>query len=1197
MHTEMLAVAIADRRDFYHQFRVSDQRACSNAVFPPLSVAEVQEFKAFDRLTEFVAGLKKNKERTSAGDFLHGKPGRILIDEKSEVVAAFGALYQGDHLGVEFATDAHAALMKSGGLLPESSRLQGGHFILEDQVSSGLIIDDFFVISKEAAANVVSMPHARAVRDLEVAKGLYSQEGLIGSDDKDVLGDVRFKVCGAEVISTWSSVQRGLVVAGAPYDKRLSLGLLTSFAAVHGFTSDALHACLVGSWVSVLMMRRQAMAFVNELFKVIPAEELDVESPKLRLLPRAAADEMCVLAALSPILASNLAAPFDCTLYATDASNAKGGICSAEVPLELAKVLWRSADRVGKNLPLLSSPQSILMAHDELYEHEVYDDDAALGQLHPDRPIGMRFDFIEICGGAGVVTKELIKLGVCCGPIVDVSLSPQYNLCKRRVVEWIVFLLEDDRLQSFLVAPPCTTFSPAAHPACRSYLKPRGFNPQLPKVRIGNLLAFASLTLLLVALRLRKFGLCETTRRSKMRWLAEWKRLLLLGAEEVNLASCAYGSVHQKEFGMMGVNMKVGLLHRKCTRDHEHVRIQGKFTRPSATYCSGLAIALAVFFADHIRAHQAARDRLEINSLGLEDVLSNDVAVSLDWKIEGSWRWRAPAHINVLETAATVRMLRNVARQGGDKRLVYLVDSHVSRSIMAKGRSSSAALRRMLKTVAAICLAFGLYPAGRFCPTRLNPADHPTRDTQLPTSISSILDFDSSPTAAFAFLASLAHLKRWISNWLRLTMRLAPGTLDFHVLPFDSLRRHAPCVISNQEWSLDFDSTLGFPGEGPTSLLWIFFLSLAWGFLGVCGAGARGASHGDAVRKMQRAGIVLNDGRRVTETTSFHREGLLGKFRDWLVRNGYGFDQLVMSSPPDLDLLNQKLVDYGRWLFSEGKPYYHFAETINAVTSCRPLVRRSLQQAWDLAFLWNSHEPAEHHVAMPYQVLVALLTLCWTWGWKREAAVFALAFGALLRIGEIVDATRKDLIMPADVSFTLDHVLLRIHEPKTRFRAARHQAGKVEQPDLIEVIRIGFARLQPCERLWPLSGSTLRLRLTRLLERLDLPSKDLRGLKALSLASFRPGGATWLMGMTESAELVRRRGRWASFRIMEIYLQEVMAATYTNDIPKTAYQKVMTAFQMFPQMLLQAKKFEECRIPEVCLDEGSWAVAAAPLGQ
>ena len=36
------------------------------------------------------------------------------------------------------------------------------------------------------------------------------------------------------------------------------------------------------------------------------------------------------------------------------------------------------------------------------------------------------------------------------------------------------------------------------------------------------------------------------------------------GAREVCLASCAYGSVHQKEFGMMGVNMKVDLLHRNA---------------------------------------------------------------------------------------------------------------------------------------------------------------------------------------------------------------------------------------------------------------------------------------------------------------------------------------------------------------------------------------------------------------------------------------------------------------------------------------------------------------------------------------------------------------------------------------------------------------------------------------------------------
>ena len=35
---------------------------------------------------------------------------------------------------------------------------------------------------------------------------------------------------------------------------------------------------------------------------------------------------------------------------------------------------------------------------------------------HPDRPIGMKFEFIEICGGAGVVTKELIALGLAVDP-------------------------------------------------------------------------------------------------------------------------------------------------------------------------------------------------------------------------------------------------------------------------------------------------------------------------------------------------------------------------------------------------------------------------------------------------------------------------------------------------------------------------------------------------------------------------------------------------------------------------------------------------------------------------------------------------------------------------------------------------------------------------------------------------------------
>lgn len=217
---------------------------------------------------------------------------------------------------------------------------------------------------------------------------------------------------------------------------------------------------------------------------------------------------------------------------------------------------------------------------------------------------------------------------------------------------------------------------------------------------------------------------------------------------------------------------------------------------------------------------------------------------------------------------------------------------------------------------------------------------------------------------------------------------------------------------------------------------------------------------------------------------------------------------------------------------------------------------------------------------MPFQVLIALITTSWLWGWKKEAAVFALAWGALLRIGEVLAATRRDLILPDDVGNTVDFILLRIAEPKTRYSAARHQAGKLEQADLIQVVRFGFKELKNHERLWPFSGSTLRLRLSKLLERFGLPSKDQPRQKALSLASLRPGGATWLMGVCESAEVVRRRGRWASFKTMEIYLQEVMSVTFLNDISKESRDRILVAVELFPLVFLQVKQFIFASIPE-----------------
>ena len=296
-------------------------------------------------------------------------------------------------------------------------------------------------------------------------------------------------------------------------------------------------------------------------------------------------------------------------------------------------------------------------------------------------------------------------MGVVCGPILGITKTPHYNLMENRVILWLIFMMEERRVRSFLVAPPHTTFSPAAHPSLRSYAKPEGYDPCHPRVIVGNLLASAALLLLYVGLRLRIFGLGEQPRRSNMRWLRQWRRLLSLGGREAFLASCMYGRIHQKDFVFVGVNMKVELLDRLCSCDHPHVRIEGQYTRPSAIYCDGLADALARFFRYHLVAHGRSVEHYELQVGGLEDQISNDLCIGLRWRESASWRWKGSSHVNLC------KLYRSVALGGGDARFVYLGDSRVSRSSLARGRTSSSAMRPLLRQASSLCIGYGLYPA------------------------------------------------------------------------------------------------------------------------------------------------------------------------------------------------------------------------------------------------------------------------------------------------------------------------------------------------------------------------------------------------------------------------------------------------------------------------------------------------------
>ena len=176
---------------------------------------------------------------------------------------------------------------------------------------------------------------------------------------------------------------------------------------------------------------------------------------------------------------------------------------------------------------------------------------------------------------------------------------------------------------------------------------------------------------------------------------------------------------------------------------------------------------------------------------------------------------------------------------------------------------------------------------------------------------------------------------------------------------------------------------------------------------------------------------------------------------------------------------------------------------------------------------------------------------------------------------------RSQLVLPKDVEYTADYVLLQINEPKTRFRAARHQVAKVDQRQLVKVIELAFQHLKPHQRLWPFSGQTMRARFQKLLDASGLSSLPKNLSRGIDLGSLRAGGASWLMMVSEDVELTRRRGRWLTSKVLEIYVQEVSSLQFLPNLPGPTKLLIIAGASIFPWILSIVANFRHAQIPEI----------------
>lgn len=130
---------------------------------------------------------------------------------------------------------------------------------------------------------------------------------------------------------------------------------------------------------------------------------------------------------------------------------------------------------------------------------------------------------------------------------------------------------------------------------------------------------------------------------------------------------------------------------------------------------------LPFFISLHLTARDIARQRFELQTCGLEDVLMNDVCTGLHWQEMDSWNWQGGSQINILESRSPLKLFRSLACRGGDVRFCYFGGSHESRSVLASGRSSSHAFRPVLLKVGPVCIAFWTLSCWTVCPCQNQP--------------------------------------------------------------------------------------------------------------------------------------------------------------------------------------------------------------------------------------------------------------------------------------------------------------------------------------------------------------------------------------------------------------------------------------------------------------------------------------------
>ena len=1048
---EQLLVSPDDLCEFYYTFQVSDKRARRNAIGLPFSVDEVSHLKCFDKTRH-----------------------------KGELYICLGTLAMGDALAVEIAQQSHLNLLRfRAGCMLEGECLRYREPVPRGKFCELLTIDDHIGLQKVKLSEPDHPSTRRDVEVFEAANNAYVAVGLTAHPGKRQRRETVATVLGAEIDGL-----RGRV--SAPRGRVAMLCFLTAVLVKKGMITRKILQGLLGCWTHVCLFRRPSFAILDKVY----SEGSDYSNDLVFHMSRQCKMELMTLCLLAPTLQTDLrvsSAPF---LYMMDASPYGGGICRSPLPEVAGNELWRHTEQRGYYTKLQQGANAVL--HELGIEHtELFGDPGE--QFNIGRPSStdfvlprgelrdatVAFDCIELFAGYANWSKSHARVGLRVHPGIERSAKGRGygDVQDNDTFHMLAKLASSGAIREWHAAPPCWSFGTLRRPRLRSKNLPAGFDIKHPQTKEQTLLAVRTAFLLFLAVSSGCFISCEQPGGSVMFELAIFRRLIQVGCQITRFCFCSFGSGFQKASKWLHNKPWYLLLEGKCSCEFKghHFTVEGTFARSSiklfssrcrpnvesvygrtplpgeavSAFSAGYPIPLCEAMASGSRnAHRAATvgpltKTLPPPELGgdiageyarrpwFEDPeWVEDLCESLPYSEVFRFRFQKSGHINVLECRVYKTWLKHCAKRYPRSRLLALLDSRVTMGAAAKGRSSSRALSRVLRSGLGYILGGCLYPGTLHCRSHWNRADGPSRDGPVPgpsrPEASWVRDLRRGDFAAFDTLLTAATWTRPVGRWYRLLLLIA-GDVERHPGPVE---------------------TKGRPPRGELNLLGGF-----------------------------------------AQATSDRMWRCLQAFETWCKDEASTSLSVVLASSESANLA---LKAYGLHLFRKGLPRYWLVYAITAVQQVCPEYRRALSGAWQVDRKWQLEEPGQCRAVLSAPVLRAILAVALLWGWWTFAGVVALGFGGMLHPNEFLCLCRRDLVFPQDTWMEQHTLYVHIKNPKTA-RFARRQHVRIDDRSIQLLAWCVFSHLQLEAKLFPASTASFRRQWNCVLDRLEVPRRQAEG--------------------------------------------------------------------------------------------------------